>query len=313
MSVISYVEKTLERLGQDDIQAKEAECLAREAWEALVLLALYAGPRGGDKLVFKGGSLLRLIYGSKRMSVDLDFDEIDANSGAPEITTRKINEKLERAKGILYDMGFRDVSFHIAKQGEGTVRYKASATAPLISGGLRFNSKIEISRRQTKGLQAVAQKYGIDSIYTEMVPSVSPALAEELPKLQRTFIKVYTPLAMFLLKLNAIAAVERYSSRDIYDLAYIWRHLGVGDPEKRKFVLDCIKTFVDEEFDEQKKNNFLPLMKEKGERFASDLDQKTDLFFYGKKDNTELGIFVLDFAEEFEDIITKTPDTGLTR
>ena len=46
--------------------------VAREYWEILVLKGLYDSPYG-KKLIFKGGTALRLAYNSPRFSEDLDF------------------------------------------------------------------------------------------------------------------------------------------------------------------------------------------------------------------------------------------------
>ena len=44
----------------------------REYWEIIILKGLYDSPFG-RKLIFKGGTALRLAYGSPRFSEDLDF------------------------------------------------------------------------------------------------------------------------------------------------------------------------------------------------------------------------------------------------
>src|SRR5436853_3101253 len=54
--------------------------IVRESYELALLKELFESPFGGH-LVFKGGTALRLAYGSPRFSEDLDFDalgEIDA-------------------------------------------------------------------------------------------------------------------------------------------------------------------------------------------------------------------------------------------
>src|SRR3990170_1711274 len=46
--------------------------VVREYWELIVLKGLYESPFG-RYLIFKGGTALRLTYGSPRFSEDLDF------------------------------------------------------------------------------------------------------------------------------------------------------------------------------------------------------------------------------------------------
>jgi predicted nucleotidyltransferase component of viral defense system len=48
------------------------EFVAREAWEIVILKELFE-KKWSNNLVFKGGTALRLAYGSPRFSVDLDF------------------------------------------------------------------------------------------------------------------------------------------------------------------------------------------------------------------------------------------------
>ena len=46
--------------------------LVREFWETVILKGLFESP-DGKYLIFKGGTALRLVYGSSRFSEDLDF------------------------------------------------------------------------------------------------------------------------------------------------------------------------------------------------------------------------------------------------
>ncbi|MDF1498289.1 MAG: nucleotidyl transferase AbiEii/AbiGii toxin family protein [Patescibacteria group bacterium] len=48
------------------------ELIVREAWEIIILKELFE-QRFSEKLIFKGGTALRLAYQSPRFSVDLDF------------------------------------------------------------------------------------------------------------------------------------------------------------------------------------------------------------------------------------------------
>jgi predicted nucleotidyltransferase component of viral defense system len=54
--------------------------IVRESYEMSLLNDLFAGPFGAD-IVFKGGTALRLAYGSPRYSEDLDFDAIHEIAG----------------------------------------------------------------------------------------------------------------------------------------------------------------------------------------------------------------------------------------
>ena len=59
-----------------DLQARNLKIdgtqVVREFWETLILKGLFESPEGRF-LIFKGGTTLRLVYGSPRFSEDLDF------------------------------------------------------------------------------------------------------------------------------------------------------------------------------------------------------------------------------------------------
>lgn len=284
----------------------EIERLCRETWETLVLAAFYAS--GESSFIFKGGSALRLLYGSRRMSSDLDFDENlreplseteDFLSGTPRWTSEKIERGLERAGELMSDFGFSDVSFSPAKEGDGTVRYKTAATASTPAGAIRFVSKIEVSRRPAEGLEAVADRWGRETIETELRFNPQGQGADGGKGACGAFVRAYTPLALFLMKIAAVASQGRTSTRDVYDMAYIWKRLGLGNEERRAMTINCIKTFVEKGMSETDKAGFLMLFQEKCERFPEDLEAGRDIFFYGDIDADEVGLFVLDFASEF--------------
>ncbi len=52
--------------------------IVREFWETVVLKGLFESPNG-KSLIFKGGTALRLVYGSPRFSKDLDFSLTEDN------------------------------------------------------------------------------------------------------------------------------------------------------------------------------------------------------------------------------------------
>ncbi|MBS3906484.1 MAG: nucleotidyl transferase AbiEii/AbiGii toxin family protein, partial [Syntrophaceae bacterium] len=62
----SIAEQKARELGIDRTQ------VVREYWELIILRGLYESPQG-RYLIFKGGTALRLAYGSPRFSEDLDF------------------------------------------------------------------------------------------------------------------------------------------------------------------------------------------------------------------------------------------------
>src|SRR4030066_1263105 len=64
--------------------------VVREFWEIIILKGLFDSPEG-KFLIFKGGTALRLVYGSPRFSEDLDFSLIsDRLRGKFESLIKKI-------------------------------------------------------------------------------------------------------------------------------------------------------------------------------------------------------------------------------
>ncbi|MBN3033749.1 MAG: nucleotidyl transferase AbiEii/AbiGii toxin family protein, partial [Candidatus Saganbacteria bacterium] len=98
--------ETLEKLARQ-YQTSVFPNLVREYFQHEFLSDLYKLP-GAEKLMFKGGTALRIIYGSPRFSEDLDFSLF----GAPEYQIKALVEELfvkvlaeiERV-GIKVDLG----------------------------------------------------------------------------------------------------------------------------------------------------------------------------------------------------------------
>jgi len=71
--------------------------VAREYWEVLLLKSLLESPHGKN-LVFKGGTALRLVYGSPRFSEGLDFSLLnDSLRGEMESLARSMTEAYPEA------------------------------------------------------------------------------------------------------------------------------------------------------------------------------------------------------------------------
>ena len=296
------------------------ESMVIETWESLVLHALYREDLIKEPMVFKGGSALRLLYGSDRMSGDLDFDSFSISGlppktdEAPGETAQRIERCLRGAADLLNAFGFKKTTFSLVKKGEGTVRFKTSAEISLPrEDTLSFNSKVEISRRLDPGLRAVAEKYGVDSIETtiEFTPSMGEAGkklgAPPPPGGTGVFVKAYTPLALFLMKTSAVMSPSRHSTRDVYDMAYIWSRLGLGDKGRQGFLMDCIQLYMDG-LTPAKKDTLLSLLEEKATRFVEEFENDADLNFYGGKDLNEAGLLVLEFLDEFTELVNSFPE-----
>lgn len=319
----NYIRKTLQSAGiEGPDREKMVEHLAREVWETLVLSALQAEENHVRNLVFKGGSALRLVYGSDRISSDLDFDESQGPvpdddeeefDDTPGGTAGRISSRLRRAEELLSDYGFSDVRFNLVKEGEGTVRFKTSAAAKFRSeSSIRFVSKIEVSRRRPSGLEAVAEKFGGATIETTMEVKVPEGLESERSKLKGLFVKTYTPLAIFLMKMQAVASPSRRTARDVYDMAYIWSRLGLGSEDRKEFLSGCVRAFAESGMKQAERDMFMTMLREKGDRFLQDLDDGADLQFSSPVDKDETGLFVLGFIDEFSSFVERDATMGLS-
>jgi predicted nucleotidyltransferase component of viral defense system len=110
--------------------------VVREYWEVIFLKSLLESPHGKN-LVFKGGTALRLVYGSPRFSEDLDFALLeDSLKGETE--------------GLAQDMAepYPEASVTDAAEKRWTYLWEIKITEGYLSHPFRI--KIEISRRPAK-------------------------------------------------------------------------------------------------------------------------------------------------------------------
>jgi len=172
--------------------------IVREYIQHLFLSSLYKLP-GAEKLLFKGGTALRFIYGSPRFSEDLDFT----------------GERIYHYQII--DELFISALSEIGKQG---IKINFKEAKPTTGGYLGIiyyelydfieDMKFEISLRNGKGL--TKEIITIINDYTPAYTIVSLPGAE-------------------IVKGKTAALLKRKKPRDYYDLYFFLRH-----PELHKFV-----------------------------------------------------------------------------
>jgi predicted nucleotidyltransferase component of viral defense system len=113
--------------------------IVREYWEILILKGLYDSSLG-RKLIFKGGTALRLAYDSPRFSEDLDFSiTSDAFKGAFSTVVKKIITPFP-------ELAISDLE-------EKYYTYLAEIKVTQNYLPFPFRIKIEISKRQLKNYQ----------------------------------------------------------------------------------------------------------------------------------------------------------------
>jgi predicted nucleotidyltransferase component of viral defense system len=172
--------------------------IVREYFQHLFLASLYKLP-AAEKLLFKGGTALRFIYGSPRFSEDLDFTGWN-------IYCHKIIDEI-----------FINTLSEIEKQGIKTSFREAKPT----SGGY---------------LGIV--HYELYDFITDMKFEISLRSGKELTREITTIVNDYTPPYTIchlsgkdIVKEKVRALLSRKKPRDYYDLYFLLRH-----PELHKFV-----------------------------------------------------------------------------
>jgi predicted nucleotidyltransferase component of viral defense system len=174
--------------------------VVREWWEIRLLKGLFESALG-DQLAFKGGTALRLTYGSPRFSDDLDFSQLSRFPFRPFADI--VKDLAEQAPEMtLTDLAAKYYTF----LAEFRIRDAALPRA--------FRIVVEVSRRAT-------------TITTELKLITSPCLP--LTVLGR----VATLESIWQEKLQALAS--RGSPRDLFDLWFLAQKLkrSLPEPEPR--------------------------------------------------------------------------------
>lgn len=167
------------------------DCIVREEYEILLLKEI-SESEYGTKLVFKGGTALRLAYGSSRYSEDLDFTMLEEfNASAFIEFLRKVANRYKETITIEAAIEKFYTVFAIAKVRENYLNRA-------------FSIKIEISKRKRKWLK------GKDYIDKVIKGEVSPLTV---------LARVATLSSILREKKDALK--HRKAARDIFDYWYI--------------------------------------------------------------------------------------------
>ena len=189
--------------------------IAREYFQHVFLSELYKLPEAKN-LLFKGGTALRVIYGSPRFSEDLDFFALKAAGYAAPKTTEdlfiKVLSAIERL-GIKVEIG--------RKSGQTSGGYFGAAAFKM-ENYPAVGVKINISARHGKGARGE-----VDSIANDFVPTYTVI---HLPQEELAEEKIFGAL------------LERKKPRDYYDLYFMMRKgmLSAGHKKRLKKIKDKI-------------------------------------------------------------------------
>lgn len=200
--------------------------VAREYCQHNILANLYT-QQFSQKLLFKGGTALRIIYGSPRFSEDLDF------TGVENITYFEIEDILTNAMERLEQWG---LNFKLEEAKKTTGGYLAKTNFSLYS--YKFLIKIEISFRQAR--QKIKRE--ISSVKNDYI---------------HTYDIIHLPLPeMINGKISAL--LTRAKARDWYDL-YFFLRSRMLDNEQKKFLPEILEKLKHTRTDFKKElKEFLP-------------------------------------------------------
>lgn len=192
--------------------------IVREYAQHLFLAELYQ-LRGSESLLFKGGTALRIIYGSPRFSEDLDFSLFGVlpaeTHGFVENLFLAVLARLE-ASGVHIVIGNKSAPTSGGYIGLATLH--ADGYAPI-------NIELNISFRNGRAVQGE-----VDSVSNNFVP---------------TYILYHLPQAELVDEKIFGALVERKKPRDYYDLYFMMRR-GMLSAEQKHRLGGVAEHIIDE-------------------------------------------------------------------
>ncbi|MGH8138875.1 MAG: nucleotidyl transferase AbiEii/AbiGii toxin family protein [Steroidobacteraceae bacterium] len=156
--------------------------------------------QGADRYILKGGMAMRALYGSARLTKDVDFDCADSISDRS-LATRIPNalEQAARSAGIVEQKVAR------TKTGERASRWRLTGHT---RDGTAVTWEVELSRRGVPDARFVETR----TIQPPYEYTIAPFVA-----------RVYGEAAMAAGKVNALLSDNRSVPRDVYDLADLVR------------------------------------------------------------------------------------------
>ena len=194
--------------------------VVREFWEIIILKGLFDSTEG-KFLIFKGGTALRLVYGSPRFSEDLDFSLIsDRLKGKFESLIKKIISPYP-------ELTITDL------QGKYyTYLGEIKITQDYLPSPFRI--KIEISKRREKGykselliisspvstMQLLGNVATLEQLYKDKLACIKerakPKDIFDLWYISQKFNKAYKPAAIMIPKRELVRELRKYLPKDFW-------------------------------------------------------------------------------------------------
>ncbi len=156
--------------------------------------------QGADRYILKGGMAMRALYGSARLTKDVDFDCADSVSDRS-LATRIPHALAQAARSA----GIIEQQIDRTKSGERASRWRLVGRT---RDGVAVTWEVELSRRGVP-----------DARYVETRPIQPPYEYTIAPFIAR----VYSETALAAGKVNALLSANRSVPRDVYDLAELVR------------------------------------------------------------------------------------------
>ena len=200
--------ETLEKLGRQ-CQMGIFPNIVREYFQHIFLGELYKLP-DAQKLLFKGGTALRIIYGSPRFSEDLDFSLF----GVAQNNIKSFVEGL--FIHVLSEMTMTDIKVELGdKIGATSGGYFGVATFRMFEYP-PVSVEINVSSRNGKGITGE-----VDSVANNFVPTYTVI---HLPQKEIVEEKIFGAL------------LERKKPRDFYDFYFMMRKGMISNEQKKKLA-----------------------------------------------------------------------------
>jgi len=200
--------ETLEKLGRQ-YQMEVFPNIVREYFQHVFLGELYKLPNA-EKLLFKGGTALRIIYGSPRFSEDLDFSLF----GIPQNEIKSFVEDL--FEHVLVEMERTGIKVELGD--------KVDITSGGYFGGATFHML----------------EYSPVSVEINVSDRNSRVLASELDSVVNDFVPTYNIIHLSqseLVEEKIFGALrERKKPRDFYDLYFMMRNNMLSADQKERLA-----------------------------------------------------------------------------
>lgn len=151
--------------------------------------------QGADRFVLKGGMAMRALYGSARLTKDIDFDCEDS------VSTQSMKAQMPKAlEHAARSTGLVGITTQQTKSGDLANKWRLDGQR---QDGQPITFDVEVSRRGVPGNAFVTTK-SVQAPYEYRIPAF--------------VVRVYTVGAMAASKVNALLNENRSVPRDIYDL-----------------------------------------------------------------------------------------------